>query len=305
MRNTLWILPAAAVPALALLAFSVSCDKEPECEDICPPDMQRCSDDVLEYCAVGLEGCRVWNQQDCGSSDQICVEETSTTAVCETEDEDTDTDTDDPLECDHKCDNAGDEQCNTDGDVETCVEDDDDCRDWEVSDDCNAAEECVLDDDEATCQFAVPDMSGSYLATCTEDGGESEPQMSTVECPDPNADIFILDWYEVPLSSGDCLWVKGDNLGSEHGADILAFVVAPGGDYYELDDEWACSTEGIYDCPEGMFTIDATKAYIGIGQWPGDSCDPGDMDNYQLFVAINGEDVAPTRVADEVPFPLD
>ena len=175
-----------------------------------------------------------------------------------------------------------------------------DCRDDLIDVNPNATEipgdgldnDCVNGDEPAVyevCAVEGPRTNGAAgVVTCGDTAGEMQ-----------------WDVYEVMVSEGDCVDVMADN--GAGAADLLAYVEDDSGrffglqpDYSQLDDEATCSVtpwDG-FACPARSLTASAaTPMRIGVAQWAGGCADNAE---YVLHVAVNGVEVAPTQIADDV-----
>jgi hypothetical protein len=131
-------------------------------------------------------------------------------------------------------------------------------------------------------------------ASCTATGTGALSQADTTICPADSGEVWPATIYEIPVSAGDCLSMKADNVGSPLGADLFGAIVEPGGKSLLYDEEIACTVpnpEG-YACPAGAVITEASgNAYVMVGSWEGQGCSAGDPTPFELVVAINGTDV--------------
>lgn len=137
---------AVLVVASLILAVLVGCDDDPppecegdscpeECEESCSLDETRCSEDSdsIEICQENAADCLDWSHRESCGENQIC-EMNGDVASCV---------------CDDECDDAGESICE-DNSIEECLEDGDGCL-YVGTTDCGTST-CVEDNGDATCE---------------------------------------------------------------------------------------------------------------------------------------------------------
>lgn len=149
------------------------------------------------------------------------------------------------------------------------------------------------------CDHAVTDL---VMCAQAQDG---EPSFGAVACESAVTDfsVFYEDVFTLEIASGDCLYVRVDNIDGAGatgapGPDIALEIRSPSGAYAFNDDDVACTdmpwTGGA--CPQAQVTADVAGTFeIGIVQASGAGCvSPGP---YSLFVAVNGVAMTPAAPA--------
>lgn len=129
---------------------------------------------------------------------------------------------------------------------------------------------------------------------CVDDGPLATPLPSTTICPADSGVFWPAKLFRVPVSAGDCLHMRADNVGSPLGADLFGAIVDPSGTSLLFDEEVDCTVPNPdgYACPEGATTVAMTgEATIIVGAWEGGGCTPMEDTPFELTVAINGVDV--------------
>jgi len=162
-----------------------------------------------------------------------------------------------------------------------------------------------------------------YAEVCYEAGPFIRPEGGTVRCS-PYGE-YLWDVWTVWVNAGDCLFVELDNDASGR-ADLLAMTLDPNGHtqlgrFGTLDDEWSCSYEpwndsaGAFGCPAaGAVAVTSGLMEVHVSQWNGpwnysvSNPTPGvdvcvDWAGYELGVSVNGFEVSPSLLRDDVEIP--
>lgn len=142
----------------------------------------------------------------------------------------------------------------------------------------------------------ICDGAPTDLVAC-EQAYDGAPSYGTVGCDPaaPNYSVFFEDVFTVSLVTGDCLYVRFDNIGeagatSVNAADLVLEIRSPSGAYGLFDDVVACTDPTWLAggaCPQALVTADVDGVYeIAITQVSGAGCiGPAP---YTGWAAING-----------------
>lgn len=133
-------------------------------------------------------------------------------------------------------------------------------------------------------------VTDEILEECPIVDGETLPHADTTICGENSRVTWPAVIYEVPVAQGDCFHFKADNVGGP-GADLFGAVVDPAGASLYFDDELGCAVDNPdgFDCPEGATTMTASgTAYVVVGAWEGNGCEPLAPTSFELSVDING-----------------
>lgn len=231
----------------------------PECigctEDRCDTNGEmRCNDDnAIEECTRQDDGCLDWEEvETCGEAAE-CIED--------------DGDADCVALCEDLCDEEDATQCNGDEALETCLEQDDGCLDWEVTDACDDdGDYCDATGDVALCAacenecdtVGATQCNTTMIETCTAD------ENGCLAWADPS-DCAALDPVQACRMVEDvatCMVVvPGDTCAEAIVVGALPYMLsgddftADFSDSFEMTDESCVGRSG---SPEAIFLVSLT-----------------------------------------------
>ena len=135
--------------------------------------------------------------------------------------------------------------------------------------------------------------SGQPL-TCQNPGPLALPISSNTDCTDDIATYWPTTVFRLPVTQGQCLHIRADNVGSPAGADLWAAIVDPNGKSLIFDEETPCTVPNPsnFACPEGGVVIETTgDAHIFVGAYPDAGCPAPGSTPFELTASIDGADV--------------